>query len=243
MFRKGNRKFEESRDPLVVSVFSAGALFASLVAAIGGWIGYSALRVNHRVNMPRAIEAEQQTFTSANAGNLVYYKSADVPGTPLVLIHSINAGASAYEMRPLFEHYRTSRPVYALDLPGFGFSDRTKHTYSPRLYTDAIRDFLHTQVGGPADVVALSLGSEFVARAALEEPGLIRSLTMISPSGFDEPKKRANQNRSQMLYRLFSFPLWSQAFYDLLATRPASIFSLNRVSRAKLIKGWRNTLI
>ena len=38
---------------------------------------------------------------------------------PLLLLHSINASASAYEVKPLFEHYRQQRPVYAPDLPGF----------------------------------------------------------------------------------------------------------------------------
>lgn len=57
---------------------------------------------------------------------------------------------------------------------------------------------------------------------------MFRSLTLISPSGFSDRRERrssqqaAQRGRSDFFYRLFSFPLWSQAFYDLLAT-PASI--------------------
>ncbi|MBZ0306880.1 MAG: alpha/beta fold hydrolase, partial [Anaerolineae bacterium] len=145
-----------------------------------------------------------------------YYVDKSQVGRPLVLLHSINAAASAYEMRPLFNHYRTLRPVYALDLPGFGFSERPNRVYSPDLYKETITDFLQTQVGEAADVIALSLSSEFAALAALEQPSLFHSLTMISPSGFSY-KGRS----SDATYQLFSFPLWSQAFYDLLTTRPS----------------------
>ena len=72
-------------------------------------------------------------------------------------------------MKPLFDMYRNTRPVYALELPGYGFSDRADRNYTPELFAGAIGEFLE-QVGKPADVVALSLSSEFVARAALTLP-------------------------------------------------------------------------
>jgi pimeloyl-ACP methyl ester carboxylesterase len=236
MAKGENKKFQENNDPLVMGAMSTGAVIAALAAAIGGWIGYSALRINHRADLPDAIDSERETFNSAKAGRLTYYVDRSHKGRPLVVIHSINAAASAYEMRPLFLHYRASRPVYALDLPGFGLSDRSKRVYSPRLYTDAILDFLESQVtDGPVDVVALSLGSEFVARAALERPDLIHSLTLISPSGFsrrDKPRDTADR-----YYRGFSFPLWSQAFYDLIVA-PASIkYFLKRSFQGKVDPG------
>src|SRR5262249_14317312 len=101
----------------------------------------------------------------------------------------------------------------------------SKRVYSPRLYTDAIIDFLQSQVQhGPADVVALSLGSEFAARAAFERPDLVHSLTLISPTGFSAPDDQPDSYlyRAERLYGRFSFPLWSQAFYDLLVT-PVSL--------------------
>ena len=56
----------------------------------------------------------------------------------MLLVHSVNAAGSACEMRPLFERHRAHRAVYALDLPGFGFSERSGLPYSPRLMTDAV---------------------------------------------------------------------------------------------------------
>jgi pimeloyl-ACP methyl ester carboxylesterase len=227
---KQDKELTESSDSLVRAATSAGALLVAAAAAVSGWIGYSALRINHDVELPEAIGGERRTFIGQRSGMLSYYADRTASGRPLVLIHSINAAGSAYEMHPLYLHYRSKRPVYALDLPGFGFSDRSDRTYSPRLYTDAIIDLLEAQVKNvPADVVALSLSSEFAARAALERPDLFHTLTLISPSGFANPEnlpgpsQRASRgNASDKFFRALNFPFWSQAFYDLLAT-PVSI--------------------
>lgn len=60
-------------------------------------------------------------------------------GPPLVLVRSINADPSAAEVRPLFEHYSATHTVVAIDLPGFGRSDRSDRRGDPRLMTDALR--------------------------------------------------------------------------------------------------------
>ena len=71
-------------------------------------------------------------------GTKLHAVTSAIPRRPLLLLHSINAAASAYEMKPLFEHYSRERPVYALDFPGYGLSDRSARDYTPRLMTDAI---------------------------------------------------------------------------------------------------------
>ncbi|MDX1664863.1 MAG: alpha/beta fold hydrolase [Candidatus Promineifilaceae bacterium] len=203
------------------------ALLATAVALGGGWIGFSKMLIDHNLPLPLALNAERHLFTSAGAGLLNYYE-AEGEGTPLVLLHSINAAASAYEVRPLFEHYRGQQPVYALDLPGFGLSERSDRHYSPQMYAAAIRDFLEKIVEEPADVVALSLSSEFAARAALENPHLFRSLTLISPTGFSEKESEANGAPSEELHRLFSFPLWSRPLFDLISSRPSINYFLQK---------------
>jgi pimeloyl-ACP methyl ester carboxylesterase len=206
-------------------VIAAGA--AAIAAPIAAGIAYSAIAIDHAVPLPPAIQATRRRLHSVQAGEVNYYADEQAPGRPLVLVHSVNAAASAYEMRPLFEHYRSQRPVYAPDLPGFGFSERSDCAYSPALFTTALVDLLHeiSEREGAADMVALSLGGEFAARATLRERGLVRSLTLISPTGLTG---RTQMNRSEqasgnqagaLAYKLFRFPLWSQAFYDLLSSQ------------------------
>jgi pimeloyl-ACP methyl ester carboxylesterase len=216
---------------------TATATIGAAAGAVGGWLGLSRVLVNHEVALPPAIEAERQRFVGLGAGPLSYYVARETEGRPLVLLHSVNAAASAYEMRPLFEAYRARRPVYALDFPGYGFSERGERAYTPALFAAAVEDLLQTQVPGdePVDVVALSLGCEFAAQAALEVGGRIRSLVLISPTGLgqkrdgagaEEREERRNANARRL--RAFSVPVWSQPFYDLLATRASIRYFLGK---------------
>jgi pimeloyl-ACP methyl ester carboxylesterase len=216
-----------------------GALAAAAAGAAGGWILYSNYAIDHALPLPKAIPADQISFTSSLAGRLNAYFDGSAGDQhaekrPLVLIHSVNAAASAYEMRPLFQHYRLTRPVYALDLPGYGFSNRAARAYTPETFTAAILDLLATQVKAPADVIALSLSSEFAARAALVQPEAFHSLAMISPSGFNQyDTARASQRvaisgSSPGVHSLLSFPLWGRPLFDLIATRRSIEFFLKQ---------------
>ena len=200
-----------------------GFLARLLVMVAGSWIVLSRLLMPRRLPLPHALGGERRTF-GFNGLELSYYVSGE--GKPLVLLHSINAAASAYETKPLYDYFAASRRVYALDLPGFGFSSRPDIVYSPRLYTDAVLAFVRlvAQTDGPADVVALSLSSEFAARAAEESPELFRSLTLISPTGFG---RRVRSRGSDALLGVLQAPLWSQALYDLLTTKRSIRFFLN----------------
>ena len=149
---------------------------------------------------------------------------------PLLLIHSINAAASAAEVEPLFTHYRQQRPVYAIELPGFGFSDRSDRSYTPRLMTDALHAALaiiQSENGGKvADVLAVSLSSEFAARAKYEAPHSIRRLALVSPTGFRGKKLRYGPAGGTLglpwLYRLLTLDFWRQGIFNSL-TRPSVI--------------------
>lgn len=214
------------------SAITATAVTAPLVAGIA----YSSIAIDHAVPLPPALAGEQRHIQSPAAGGLTYYADEHASGRPLILVHSINAAASAFEMRPLFERYRGQRPVYAPDLPGFGFSERTDRTYSLELYTASLLDVLNEITTGreAADVVALSLGGEFAARAALQQPERVRSLTLISPTGLTRPTKRNRSERAgtnvtgDVLYTLFRFPLWTQACFDLLASGPSIRYFLQQ---------------
>ncbi len=215
-------------------VVATGAALGLPLAVAGGWIAYSTFVIDHHLRLPPALEADRQTLTSDTAGALNVYVDRSVHGRPLLLIHSVNAAASAYEMRPIFEHYRSQRPVYALDLPGYGFSARNDLARTPEAYAQAVLDVIADLIGEPADVIALSLGCEFAARAALQRPDLFHSLTFISPTGFNAGgtgramQQAVEQGRAGSAYRALANPLWGLALFDLIATRRSIEFFLKQ---------------
>jgi len=215
-------------------LYGLGSIITAAGAAATGWIIYSRKYVRHDMKLEKAIDAERKDFQSEIAGRVSYYADSSAKGVPLVLLHSVNAAPSAFEMKPIFNRFRGERPVYALDLPGFGFSERIDRIYSPKLYQNAITDFLRDVVGEPADVVSLSLSSEFAALSAAHDPEYIRSLVMISPTGFGAPKAgdlpdRARQQQAKnTVYSGLSVGIWNRPLYDLVSSRPSIQFFLNK---------------
>jgi pimeloyl-ACP methyl ester carboxylesterase len=151
-------------------------------------------------------------------------------GPPLLLVHSINAAAGAHEMRPLVERFAATHTVYTPDLPGFGASARPDVRYSPRLYTDA----LHAVAGAiqarhgaePLPALALSLGCEFLARAAVERPAVFSRLALVSPTGLMGTQARrgpAGATRELPgLHAVLAAPWWGEGLFRLL-TKPGVV--------------------
>lgn len=177
-------------------------------------------------------------YLDTPSGRIAMYRSGPASGLPMLLVHSVNAAACAYEVLPLYEHFAKTRPVYAFDLPGYGLSDRSDRPYTIRLMTDAVLAVraeiarLHGSTG--VDATALSLGCEFLARAAVERPEAFRSLALVSPTGFSGSKPREGVRGASLgvagLYRVLSSGLLSDAIFNNL-TRP-------RVIRYFLEKTW-----
>jgi len=174
-----------------------------------------------------ALEGERIQISSS-AGVLSFYMAGS--GPPLLLIHSVNAAASAAEVQPLHDHYRATHTVFSVDLPGFGFSERSDRAYTPRLMTQALHAMcaeIASRCGAqPVDAIALSLSCEFLARAALESPGRFRSLSLVSPTGLSGSKVRRGAPGSTFfmpwLLAVLRGPGWGAAVFRAL-TRPAVI--------------------
>ena len=173
--------------------------------------------------VPPALDGERFVF-----GGVSCYVAGS--GPPLVLVHSVNAAASAAEVRPLFDHYRATRTVFAVDLPGFGCSERSDRAYEPRLMTDALHA-LAEQVrarsgNAPIDALAASLGCEFLARAAAEQPTVWGRIALVSPTGLrGTTARRAPAGTTRglpWLHAVLSAKPWAEALYRGL-TKPSVI--------------------
>lgn len=187
--------------------------------------------------LPPALDAPRYEHVG-RAGRLAYYVSGE--GPPILLIHSINAAASAYEVRPLAERF-PGRTVFAVDLPGFGASDRSARDYTLRLYTDAIHDMREVVArhagaagaGRPLDAIALSLSCEFLARAAMEAPDAFGALCFVTPTGFSKGSGRmtgapGSSREIAGVHRFVSIPGVGDGLFRLLVTRASIRYFLKR---------------
>ncbi len=172
------------------------AVGAYLTGTVARWLRRATLY--RPETLPQALEAEVRE-QELMEGRARFY-ARDGAGVPLVLLHSFNAAASSYEMKPIFEHLArtTGRSIYALDWFGFGLSDRPSVRYRPALYQRQVRRFLSEYVNAPADVVALSLGSAYAAVVAAESPFLVRKLALISPTGLSSRSRPSFGQRALM---------------------------------------------
>lgn len=177
--------------------------------------------------LPAALDAPRTIFKGDQLPQVNYYADGPAEGAPLVLVHSINAAPSAFEMKPLFDHYRSTRRVYALELPGFGFSDRGDRVYSPQLYADVMLAFLTEVVRAPADFICFSLSCEFAARAALRHPDAFGRLVLLSPTGFSK-RRLPSADTGKRLHRFFTLPAFGEGLYRLLTVRSSIRYFLRR---------------
>jgi pimeloyl-ACP methyl ester carboxylesterase len=154
-------------------------------------------------SLPDVLSGDRRDLHDSSAGRISY--ASDGPGTaqspegpssrPILLIHSINASASAHEIKPIYDDLKSDRPVYAMDLPGFGHSERSDRPYLQELMVDSILamvEAIRSETGTDAvDTLAVSLSCEFLAKAALKRAETIHSLALVSPTGFarNTPRK------------------------------------------------------
>jgi pimeloyl-ACP methyl ester carboxylesterase len=150
----------------------------------------------------------------------VFYKSSgtDLSARPIVFIHGIGAGFSSFQWRKNFDDLARESPVYALDLLGFGLSDKPSTvSYSADLYVELITDFLHEVVGGPANLVASSLSASYVIRVADEHPELVHSMILNAPAGYDTQSSRPGM-AGAAFYGLLQSPVLGTSFYNVMAS-------------------------
>jgi pimeloyl-ACP methyl ester carboxylesterase len=146
----------------------------------------------------------------------IFYKELGAPeAPPLLLLHTPELAASAYEMRKIIEPLARHFHVYAPDLIGFGFSDRPSIDYSAETYVTLCRDFLTSIVKQPATIVASRNSCNYAVVVAANFPSLCEHLVLISPLALEGTQERVDF----LLAHKNEIPLmnsWSQ----LLQTAP-----------------------
>ncbi len=105
---------------------------------------------------------------------------------PLVLVHGV--GVSSRYMVPLALRLAPELHVYALDLPGFGLSQKPRRPLDVPELADALRAWLDAVGLDRVDLLGHSLGSQVVVDLAVRHPERVARLVLVAPTV--EPRLR-----------------------------------------------------
>jgi 2-hydroxy-6-oxonona-2,4-dienedioate hydrolase len=98
-----------------------------------------------------------------------------------LLLHGL--GGSIDSWRKNIEEISRSLHVIALDLPGFGQSDKPRVSYTIKFYREFVFQFLESLGINKTSIIGSSLGGHIAAEVALAHPDVLRKLVLISPAG------------------------------------------------------------
>ncbi|HJN92070.1 MAG TPA: alpha/beta hydrolase [Dehalococcoidia bacterium] len=165
-------------------------------------------------------------------------------GPPALLLHGF--GASTFSFRETVPALSPRFQATALDLPGFGYSDRSpEHDYSSASQAELVARFMRDQGMAGALVVGHSMGGGIALRLAQRHPELVSRLVLV---GSMNPRQRlmpaplVKLTRPLMpllglgsgLSHLFSRRAMRRTVHDPAFATPAVVAGYNRPS---LVKG------
>lgn len=148
-------------------------------------------------------------------------------GEPLVFLHSIHAAAWSAEWRHTVSAF-DDHTCYALDLLGFGASERPPIAYTADLYLELVRDFVRDVVGEPAVLVGSSLGGTYAIEVAATHPELVRAVCAIGPAGVSRLTNNGGA-AGALVQGLFRTPVLGEALFNALVSRSSIRFFLKDI--------------
>jgi 4,5:9,10-diseco-3-hydroxy-5,9,17-trioxoandrosta-1(10),2-diene-4-oate hydrolase len=109
-------------------------------------------------------------------------------GSPLVLVHGLGSSAAVefyFNLEPLAANHR----VLAIDLPGFGHSDKPVQEYTIDLFVRAVRDLMRSESLERAAVMGVSMGGRVALGLALESAQMVDRLILVDSLGVGAPRR------------------------------------------------------
>jgi 2-hydroxy-6-oxonona-2,4-dienedioate hydrolase len=102
-------------------------------------------------------------------------------GDPVLLMHGLGGSIESWthNIEGLAKNFR----IIAVDLPGFGLSDKPRMNYTIRFYREFIVQFIKQLQLGQVSIVGSSLGGQVAAEVAITRPSIVKKLVLISPAG------------------------------------------------------------
>lgn len=126
----------------------------------------------------------QQVFTPLNEQPIgTTYVKLGIGNTPILLLHGFDS--SVLEFRRLLPVLAEQQETWAIDLLGFGFTERNpKLRFSPSAIATHLYYSWKTLIGQPVILVGASMGGAAAIDFTLTYPEAVKKLVLIDSAGF-----------------------------------------------------------
>ena len=183
----------------------------------------AAMEVYNRISYSKVKKLEntlngEARFHNTVFGQMFYVKKG--VGPSLLLIHDTNIGSSSFIFRKNFDELSSNFTVYAIDLPGFGKSEKRPLTYTSDVYTYAIKNFVDEVIGGKCLCIASGMSSAYAMQIEYEDNETFEKIIAISPTGVFNKADSPN-NISKIKTKAFSTPIVGSFAYNILSSKPS----------------------
>lgn len=142
--------------------------------------------------------------------------------TPIVLLHGLGAGVALWCLN--LDSLAATRPVYAIDILGFGRSSRPKFSsdalVAERQLVNSVEEWRREMQLDKIILLGHSLGGFLASSYAIHYPDRVKHLILADPWGF--PEKPAD------IVQRYNLPLWIRAI--VFVTQPFNPFWPVRVA-------------
>lgn len=116
-------------------------------------------------------------------GIKIRYIDQNKNGHPVIFIHGLGGSIENWGNN-IGQLISSELRIIALDLPGFGLSDKSKTRYSIEFYANFVTRFLEAiGVYHKVSLIGSSLGGQIAAEIAIRNSGIVSKLVLISPAG------------------------------------------------------------
>jgi pimeloyl-ACP methyl ester carboxylesterase len=195
------------------AIVLGGALAA---IGAGGWAAWKR-RAPWQAPLPEGIIRDV-------AGARIHYID-EGSGPAIVLIHGF--AGSTFSWRHVIPLLATTHRVVALDLPGFGFSDRDPALdYSQRAQAERVVGLMDLLGIQRATLIGHSMGGAIAERAAAAHPGRVQRLVLVASVNAGEPQDPRRRGMA-------AGPMFALA--GAVQRSPTAMYALGRRALARMV--------
>ena len=149
-------------------------------------------------------------------GKIHYIKKGS--GNPILLIHNLTPGSSSYEFQSMIDALSETNEVYAIDLLGYGLSEKCNMTYTNYLYVQLVTDFIKTVIGKKTTIITSGDSSSIAVMTCHNDPDVVNNLIFINPQSLYQ----ANQiptKQTKLLKWLIDTPIIGTLVYNMQTSK------------------------